>query len=77
LRSIRKLPGLEGMSTHGRNQRTGRRVNKDGQLMLELGCPHPPQRLPEPNRSQCVTLLSRMLLCAISRERKSKTNIQP
>ncbi len=77
MRKSGKMPGLGGMDFHNRNQRTGRHVKHDRQLMLGLGCPHQPQPLPEPNRSQCVTLLGRMMLCAINRKREPKTNIQP
>lgn len=45
--------------------------------MLGLGCPHQQQRLPEPNRSQCISLLGRMLLCAIDQKREPQNNIQP
>ena len=45
--------------------------------MLGLGCPHQPQRLPEPNRSQCISLLGRMLLCAINHKSEPQKNIQP
>ena len=39
--------------------------------MLGLGGPHQRQRLPEPNRSQCVYLLGKMMLDAV------KANHQP
>lgn len=63
------------MNTHNLNQPTGRRVKHDGQLMLELDCPHQSQCLPEPNRSQCISLLGRMLLCAINHKNKPKNHI--
>ena len=47
------------------------------QLMLGIGCPHQPERLPEPNRSQCITLLGKMLFCAVSPKPEPKDNIQP
>ena len=77
MHNIRKLPGLEGMNTHDLNQPKGRRVRNDGQLMLGLGCPHQPQSLPEPNRSQCISLLGRMLHCAINHKNEPKNHIQP
>jgi len=40
-------------------------VKRDGQLMLDLSSPHQMQSLPEPNRSQCIALLGRMLLSVI------------
>ena len=45
--------------------------------MLGLGCPHQPQHLPEPNRSQCISLLGKMLLCAINHKRQPKNHTQP
>lgn len=65
------------MNTHDLNQPKGRRVKHDGQLMLGLGCPHQPPRLPEPNRSQCISLLGRMLLCAINHKNETQNHIQP
>lgn len=82
LAQVREIARTGGMDFHNRNQRTARRVKHDGQLMPGLGCPHQPQRLSEPNRRQCnrrqcVTLLGRMLLCALNHKREPKTNIQP
>lgn len=60
------------------HQRTRRPVKDDGQLMLGLGASLPLPRLPEPNRSQCIALLGRMLLEAIEvrpcRKSKHQTN---
>jgi len=59
------------------NNAKRRPVKRDGQLMLNLSVPHQLQSLPEPNRSQCVALLGRMLLGAIEashREEKSIPN---
>ena len=62
---MRQMPGLVGMDSLERNDATKRTAKRDGQLMLGLGSPHQRQCLPEPNRSQCVSLLGRMLLAAI------------
>lgn len=75
--NLRKLSGLEDMPKQKRNQPTGRGVKNDGQLMLGLGCPHQPQCLPEPDRSQCISLLVRMLLCAINHKSEPKNHTQP
>lgn len=64
------------MNSHHRNQPKERRVKHDGQLMLGIGCPHQPERLPEPNRSQSITLLGRMLLCAVNQKPEPQNNIQ-
>ena len=45
--------------------------------MLGLGCPEQQHCLPEPNRSQCIALLGKMLLCAINQEREPKNDTQP
>lgn len=45
--------------------------------MLGLGGPHEQQRLPEPNRSQCVSLLGRMLLGAIKDTLQTEKPKQP
>jgi hypothetical protein len=45
--------------------------------MLGLGGPHQRQRLPEPNRSQCVSLLGRMLLVAIKTKHQPEKPKQP
>jgi hypothetical protein len=45
--------------------------------MLGLGGPHQCQRLPEPNRSQCVSLLGRMLLAAIKTTHQTENQKQP
>lgn len=45
--------------------------------MLGLGGPHQRQRLPEPNRSQCVSLLGRMLLAAIKTTYQTEKPKQP
>jgi hypothetical protein len=71
------MPGLEGMDPLEMNPATRRPVKRDGQLMLELGGPHRRQRLPEPNRSQCVTLLGRMLLGAIKAKHQPQNPKQP
>ncbi len=45
--------------------------------MLGLSGPHQRQRLPEPNRSQCVSLLGSMLLAAITPIHHSEKPKQP
>jgi hypothetical protein len=45
--------------------------------MLGLGCPEQRHCLPEPNRSQCICLLGKMLLCAINPRNENKKEIQP
>lgn len=45
--------------------------------MLGLGGPYQRQRLPEPNRSQCVSLLGRMLLAAIKTTHQTEKPKQP
>ena len=72
----REISRLEDMNSHNRNQRMRRRVKNDGQLMLGIGSPHQPQHLPEPNHSQCISLLGRMVLCAINHNSEPK-NDQP
>jgi hypothetical protein len=57
--------GLVGMDPLGKNPVTSRPAKRDGQLMLGLGGSHQRQRLPEPNRSQCVALLGQMLMDSI------------
>ena len=59
------------------NHATRRPLKRDGQLMLGLGGPHQRQRLPEPNRSQCVTLLAKMLLVAVKAKHQSQQTNQP
>ena len=59
------MSGLVGMDPLEMNPATSRPAKRDGQLMLGLGGSHQRQRLPEPNRSQCVALLGQMLLNAI------------
>jgi len=71
------MGGLAGVKTRNRNQRIRRPVKDDGQLMLGLGCPEQRRCLPEPNRSQCICLLSKMLLCAINSKYENKKEIQP
>ena len=61
-----------------RNHATKRPAKRDGQLMLGPGGPHQRQRLPEPNRSQCVSHSGRMLLGGIKTyapNRKAKTSM--
>jgi len=62
---MRQMPELVGMDPLEKTHATRRPAKRDGQLMLGLSGPHQWQRLPEPNRSQCVSLLGRMLLAAI------------
>jgi hypothetical protein len=45
--------------------------------MLGLGGPHQRQRLPEPNHSQCVSLLATMLLVAIKVKHQPQQTNQP
>lgn len=71
------MPGLEGMDQLERNSQTKRPVNRDGQLMLGFGDPHQRQHLPEPNRSQCISLLGKMLLCAIKAKHEPQEESQP
>ena len=68
---MRRMPGVEEMDPLETNHATRRPPSRDGQLMLGLGGPHQRQRLPEPNRSQCVYLLGKMMLDAV------KANHQP
>ena len=74
---MRQMPELEGMDPLEMNHATRRPVKRDGQLMLGLGGPHQRQRLPEPNRSQCVSLLGRMLLGAIKAKHQPQKPKQP
>ncbi len=71
------MRGLEGMDQLERNHATRRPVKRDGQLMLGLGCPHKQQRLPEPNRTQCISLLGQMLLCAVKAKYEPQKESQP
>lgn len=71
------MPGLEGMDPLETNHATRRPLKRDGQLMLGLGGPHQRQRLPEPNRSQCVSLLGRMMLVAIKAKHQPEKPKQP
>ena len=71
------MPELMGMDPLERNPASGRSANRDGQLMLGLSGPHQRQRLPEPNRSQCVSLLGSMLLAAITPIHHSEKPKQP
>ena len=52
-------------------------MKRDGQLMLGFSDPHQQQRLPEPNRSQCMSLLGRMLLGAIQAKREPQEQDRP
>jgi hypothetical protein len=74
---MKQMPGLVGMDPLERNHATRRPAKRDGQLMLGLGGPHQRQRLPEPNRSQCVSLLGRMLLAAIKATHQTEKPKQP
>ncbi len=65
LHKIRQMPELKGMEPLKTNLATKRPVKRDGQLMLGFGGPHQLLRLPEENRSQCVSLLGRMLSVVI------------
>ena len=72
---MRQIAGLEGMDPLEMNHATRRPLKRDGQLMLGLSGSHQRQRLPEPNRSQCVSLLGKMLLDAVKTENQpQKTN---
>lgn len=71
---------MGGMDQPKQNNAGRRQLKRDGQLMLNLSGPHQMQRLPEPNRSQCIALLGRMLLEAIEashREEMTSPNQQP
>ena len=74
---MRKMPGMEGMDSHRMNHATRLPLKRDGQLMLGLGGPHQRQRLPEPNRSQCVSLLAKMLLIAVKAKPQPQQTNQP
>jgi len=68
---------MEGMHQSKQNNAKRRPMKREGQLMLNLSGAHQLQSLPEPNRSQCIALLGRMLLGAIEashREEKSSPN---
>jgi hypothetical protein len=71
------MPGLEGMDPHERNHATKRPAKGDGQLMLGYGGLHQRQRLPEPNRSQCISLLGRMMLGAIKEKHEHQNQNHP
>jgi hypothetical protein len=71
------MPGLVGMDPHERNHAKRPPAKRDEQLMLGLGGPYQRQRLPEPNRSQCVSLLGRMLLAAIKTTHQTEKPKQP
>lgn len=45
--------------------------------MLGFGGPHQRQRLPEPNRSQCICLLGRMMLGAIEAKHEPQKQNHP
>jgi len=49
-------------------------VTRKGQLMLNLSGSHQMESLPEPNRSQCIALLGRMLLGVLEAGRKHTAN---
>jgi hypothetical protein len=68
------MPGLEDMDPQERNHATKRPEKADGQLMLGFGGLYQRQRLPEPNRSQCVSLLGRMMLGAIEAKHEPQKN---
>ena len=53
------------MDPNETNHATRRPAKGGGQLMLGFGGLHQRQRLPEPNRGRCITLLGRMMLGAI------------
>jgi len=74
---MRQMPGLVGMDPLERNPATRRPAKRDGQLMLGLGGPHQRQRLPEPNRNQCVSLLGRMMLEAIKTKHEPRKQNHP
>lgn len=71
------MSGLVVMDPLEKNHATKQPAKHDGQLMLGLGGPHQRQRLPEPNRSQCVSLLGRMLLSAIKDTHQTEKPNQP
>lgn len=71
------MSGLEGMDPLESKHRTRWPVNRAGQMILELGSPHHHQRLPEPNRSQCIALLGGMLLAAIKTKHEPQDQEQP
>jgi len=71
------MTGLEGMDPLERNHATRRTAKGDGQLMFGFGDPHQRQRLPEPNRSQCISLLGRMMLCAIKAKHEPQKQNHP
>lgn len=77
MHNIRQMRGLEGMDQLETNHATRRPVKRDGQLMLGLGGPHKQQRLPEPNRTQCIFLLGQMLLCAVKARHEPRKENQP
>jgi hypothetical protein len=72
-----QMPGLEGMDPLEKNHATRPPLKCDGQLMLGLGGPHQRQHLPEPNRSQCVSLLGKMLLGAVKAKCQPEIPNQP
>lgn len=74
---MRKMPGLKGMDPLETNHATRHPLKRDGQLMLGLGSPHQRLCLPEPNRSQCVSLLSRMMLAAVKANNQPQKAKQP
>jgi len=71
------MSGLEEMDPLKIHHPKRRPVKRDGQLMLGFSDPHQQQRLPEPNRSQCMSLLGRMLLGAIQAKREPQEQDRP
>jgi hypothetical protein len=71
------MPGLEAMTSPESNQSTGRPAKSDGQLMFGFGDPDLRQSLPEPNRSQCISLLGSMMLGAIKAKHELPKKFDP
>ena len=71
------MPGLEGMEPQKRNRATSRSAKRYEQLKFEIGAPDQLLSLPEPNRSQCVALLGRMLLVVIKAQQQTEGPEKP
>lgn len=65
---------MSPMDQPQQNHARRRPVTRKGQLMLNLSGSHQMESLPEPNRSQCIALLGRMLLGVLEAGRKHTAN---
>lgn len=71
------MPGLAGMDPQRRNRVTSRPAKRDEQLKFGIGGADQLLNLPEPNRSQCVALLGRMLLVVVKAKKQTEESEKP